>query len=313
MENNCYFVSSRGFLKSCDFHSQTPKSSWSYDTEYLINMVNSNNMFDNMSIYLCTDVIPFFNKVILPKIHNNFYLVTGDSDARVPNGHIDIYHNCRPLEESTCLEIIAHPKLIKWFAQNCVFTNVIITSTNNKICQLPIGLDYHTISDNPSKFWRHENEGSTPRFQEMILKNIIKTMVPFYERKNKIFVNIIGEERLSPIKNIPQELVEYNLNYMTRTVLWNEIKKYTFVFSPYGNGPDCHRHWEILCLGSIPIIKTFGSDQMFEDLPVLIVNDWSDINQNLLENTLTKFKNTKFNYDKLLLKYYVDQFSCPPF
>ena len=52
---------------------------------------------------------------------------------------------------------------------------------------------------------------------------------------------------------------------------------------------------------------------MFEDLPVLIVNDWSDINQNLLENTLTKFKNTKFNYDKLLLKYYVDQFSCPPF
>ena len=321
MENNCYFVSSRGILKSCDFHSQNPKSSWAYDTDYLIQMINSNNMFDNMSIYICTDIIPFFYNEILPKINNTFYLISGDSDARVPNGDIDIYHNLKILEENMCVQILHHSKLIKWFAQNCIFTNETITTTNDKIynaltndkiCQLPIGLDYHTISNNPDKFWRDTLDGSTPQYQEMILKNIRLNMLPFYNRIHKIYSNIIGTERVKPLDKIPSELIYKSANYITRKCMWQEIVKYAFVFSPHGNGPDCHRHWEILCLGCIPIIKTFGSDQMFEDLPVLIVNDWSDITQTLLDDTINKFKNMHFNYNKLLLKYWVDKFSSPP-
>jgi hypothetical protein len=46
---------------------------------------------------------------------------------------------------------------------------------------------------------------------------------------------------------------------------------------------------------------------MFSDLPVLIVNDWSEISQELLDNTLTNFKNNVFNYDKLKLNYWVDK------
>jgi len=69
---------------------------------------------------------------------------------------------------------------------------------------------------------------------------------------------------------------------------------------------------ELLALGCIPIVKTFGSNKMFEDLPVLIINDLDDITQQLLEDTLEKFKNMKFNYNKLSLKYWVDQFSSPP-
>jgi hypothetical protein len=51
---------------------------------------------------------------------------------------------------------------------------------------------------------------------------------------------------------------------------------------------------------------------MFDDLPVLIVDEWSDITDKLLNDTIEKFKTTKFNYDKLLLKYWVNQFSSPP-
>jgi hypothetical protein len=52
MEQLCYFVSSRGLLKSCNFHSRNPKSSCNTDYKYLINMLNSGNMFDGMSIYI---------------------------------------------------------------------------------------------------------------------------------------------------------------------------------------------------------------------------------------------------------------------
>ena len=49
-------------------------------------------------------------------------------------------------------------------------------------------------------------------------------------------------------------------------------------------------------------------DIVFEDLPVLMVNNWSDITEELLNQTIADFSNKTFNYDKLRLKYWVDLF-----
>jgi hypothetical protein len=50
---------------------------------------------------------------------------------------------------------------------------------------------------------------------------------------------------------------------------------------------------------------------MFENLPVLIVEKWSDVNQELLNNTIIDFKKKHidgfYNYNKLTLKYWTDQ------
>ena len=48
-------------------------------------------------------------------------------------------------------------------------------------------------------------------------------------------------------------------------------------------------------------------DQLYDELPVLIVEDWSDITQELLEETVKVFKEQKFNYEKLTLKYWMDK------
>ena len=94
---------------------------------------------------------------------------------------------------------------------------------------------------------------------------------------------------------------------MPRTINWINIKNFTFVLSPFGNGMDCHRTWEALCLGSIPIIRAPRFKDLFKDLPVLIVNDWYEINQDLLINTIKIFQNTKFNYEKLNLEYWINK------
>jgi hypothetical protein len=70
---------------------------------------------------------------------------------------------------------------------------------------------------------------------------------------------------------------------------------------------DCHRTWETLCLGAIPIVKAPNFTKLFEDLPVLIVNNWSDINQELLDRTINNFKSKNFNYKKLKLSYWINK------
>jgi hypothetical protein len=70
---------------------------------------------------------------------------------------------------------------------------------------------------------------------------------------------------------------------------------------------DCHRTWESLCLGCIPIIKAPNFSQLFENLPVLIVNDWKEVTQELLNKTINDFKTKLFNHEKLNLKYWVNK------
>lgn len=48
---------------------------------------------------------------------------------------------------------------------------------------------------------------------------------------------------------------------------------------------------------------------LFEDLPVLIVENWEDISENLLESTIKDFKAKKFNFEKLSLSYWTKQFN----
>ena len=72
---------------------------------------------------------------------------------------------------------------------------------------------------------------------------------------------------------------------------WMKQIGYAFVASPHGNGLDCHRTWEALCLGCIPIVKTSPLDDLYEGLPVLIVGEWRDICENLLLETIENFKN----------------------
>ena len=295
MENLCYFVNSRGLLKSCNFHSNKPKSSCNNDKKYLHFMLLK--MFHGMSIYVCSDLLSFFVTDILPKINKRFVLVSGDSDM------------CVPKESLSYIEfnqLINSPLLIRWFIQNTQLQN------NNKIIQMPIGLDYHTISGNPDNPWKSDGESHLPGAQERILVDIKNNAKPFYERIIKIYVNFSKSndrfgDREDSLKNTHSDLLVINDAFTPRTNNWDNISNYAFVLSPFGNGLDCHRTWETLCLGSIPIVKAQGFKKMFEDLPVLIVNNWSDITQELLDNTIQDFKKKTFNYDKLRLSYWVSQ------
>jgi hypothetical protein len=260
-------------------------------------MLLSSKRFNGMSIYVCSDLLKFFVLQILPKINNKFVLVTGDSDMCIPK---------EALTNSESATLINSPYLLKWFAQNTQIQR------HEKIIQLPIGLDYHTISNDPNcnYNWKTDGEGRLPKDQEGILINLRQQMKPFYDRNPLIYVNFTPtNDRFGQRKNafdqIPNALLFINQSFTKRTQNWNNITQYTFVLSPFGNGMDCHRTWEALCLGAIPIVKAANFQKMFEDLPVLIVNDWFEITRELLDKTIEDFKSREFKYEKLTLQCWV--------
>jgi hypothetical protein len=283
-------------------------------------------MFDGMSIYVCTDTIPYFVMNILPSINHTFYLVTGDSDTTVPGGYF-VGTDTR-LHDAICLSLLDNTKLLRWFAQNCIFTRNVNDGENydsyhfyncewsqGKMTQLPIGLDYHTIANDHFKFWRMPHEDPSVLGQEAILCGLRESMRPFWERNHeKILAAFTFNEtpscpRWSALKKIPSDLVHHEKETMPRTRVWQMMNEFAFVLSPTSSGLDCHRHWECLALGCIPVMLSWGTNEMFDDLPVLIVDSYSEVTDELLRTTLESFKTRTFNYDKLQLQHWVKQFS----
>ena len=295
-ENNCKYVCSRGILKACDIHSLEPIS----DIRQLYNYkYDFTKLTDNSVIYIATSAMPFFIMQVFKNIKNKFILVTGDSDCTVP-------YDILPSNEEF-IKFIESDKILHWFAQNCVVTH-------SKITQIPIGLDYHTMSKRDHS-WGIK---TSPTNQEYFLKNIKLHSKPFYERKIKAYSNFhfftttkFGYDRKDAIKNISENLIDYESTKIQRIYTWKNQTEYAFVVSPHGNGLDCHRTWEALCLGCIPIVKTSPLDNLYIDLPVLIVDDWASLNQELLDNTVIEFTHKHyqhfFNYEKLTLQYWIQK------
>ena len=294
MEEKNIFVSSRGILKSCDYYSYTPVSS----VKHLINYPNLETIkqIKNPSIYICTSALIIFMNEVLPLIDFPFILVSGDCDETIPQEIVN---------QNEFNNLLNNTQLIHWFCQN-------MTVKHPKITQMPIGLDYHTLTVNP--LW---GPLSSCQEQEKNLMFLNKKSVPFWNRNVHCYANFhftmntkLGYDRKDAFQNINKDLIYYENTPVTRLTTWNRQLKFAFVICPHGGGLDCHRNWEALCLGCIPIVKTSAIDSLYKDLPVLIVDDWQNITIDLLNNTMIKFKtmfqNNEFNMGKIKLKYWIN-------
>jgi hypothetical protein len=332
-DNHCKYINIRGLLKSCDIYSLTPVSSIhdliGYDFDFT--QLQDNTIKDSKNnqkpiiytIYICNSAISKFadklkNDKALNNINCKFIVVSGDSDDTCPDDLFSMYSD----SDQDFKEFIENDKIIHWFSQNCILP----ANKHKKLSQIPIGLAYHHLHNEEI-----ENEAKkivSPMKQEALLDSIRystqqskKINMPFWKRDLKCYINFnfeknyirsrFGYDRYEAITQIPKSLMFSEKEEVPRYGSWHTQAKYAFVVSPFGNGYDCHRTWEALILGCIPIVKTSGLDSLYDTLPVLIIQDWTDITETLLSKTLEDFKkkheNNKFNYDKLRLNYWMDK------
>ena len=288
---DCKYVSSRAIMKLCKVHSPTPVSSIQS-----IDDIDFSQVTDGCTVYVTGSAIPAFVSK-LPTLPGKIILVSGDCDESIPEAVL-------PTDEAF-KAFIESDKIIHWYSQNCV-------GKHPKLSGIPIGLDYHTRIHES----RYLGDKMSTIDQEAELMKVKNEAKPFYERLVQCYSNFhfnkqkerrYTYDRDEAIEKIPKDLIFYEPTILTRTETFTNQCKYAFVVSPHGNGLDCHRTWEALCLGCIPIVKTSAIDSLFDELPVLIVKDWSDVTKELLDSTISTFKDKSFNYDKLTLKYWMDK------
>ena len=89
-----------------------------------------------------------------------------------------------------------------------------------------------------------------------------------------------------------------------------------FVLSPNGKGRACHREWEALVAGAIPLVDWDPSRavaELYEGLPVVRVKDWSQISTYFLRNELQRIqaaaRRREIDLKKLYLPYWIARFT----
>jgi hypothetical protein len=142
--------------------------------------------------------------------------------------------------------------------------------------------------------------------------SFISIMEKKIERTNLVYMNFDMETN----SNIRRPIFNFFKNYdwvfkqnTSKTIQGRNdylisLKKSKFILCPAGNGVDTHRLWESLYMGSIPIIQNHRTHDICEELPVLFVEKWENLNKEYLELEYEKFQDKKFNFDKLKLSYW---------
>lgn len=125
-------------------------------------------------------------------------------------------------------------------------------------------------------------------------------------KKNKIYINF--QENTNYIKRSKvlkffkgKKFVFFSQPDLPLKQYLYNLQEYKFTLAPAGNGIDTHRIWESLYAGSVPIVEKHKSFETLDDLNVLKVNNFCELNENIINNYVDKNQ----NYEKLNINYWI--------
>lgn len=286
-------VSSRGLASLCDSRSHPLCSS---ANDLPLNLLESHRSGE--AIYVCSDALTRFSDLFLPQLNCPFVLVSGDSDLR-----LDEEFFCKP----PIRRLLGSSLLVRWFAQNLCWMQ------DPRLHRLPIGLDYHTMWEKPGAWGI---TAQTALAQEQQLISVFSLSPSFSQRHLTCYCNfqfsLDRGNRNRAQAELSKEACIFEINPVPRLSTWQRQAQCMFVASPEGVGPDCHRTWEAIALGCVPIVQRSTHSAIFEDLPVLLVDEWAEVTPPFLKAAAEKFSAFKYNYNKIFLDHWRSQFREPP-
>ena len=279
------------------------------------------------------DIDKFF-KEIYPHLINPFVLITGEGDLSSP----------------THLEHLHHPqsKIIHWFGQNgeidvsssSKFTHIPIGKSiidEFWIDRFSLsGINCFEMADSIEMIYSKQpnhtepsmlHEPDEPTFFIQLIdvsQRALSTTIPtkqlvlinFDPKTDKTGVrqdiwrdlcrkdNAPGGKFVECIKKPKGVQIDHLVS------LYQRNRQYPFWLSPRGNGIDCHRTWEALYLDIIPIVWNSTLNILYENLPVLIINDHKELNETFLYSKLKEISTKKltekgaYSYEKLRNSYW---------
>lgn len=169
---------------------------------------------------------------------------------------------------------------------------------------LRISNDFEMLSYNPDKKYFGQYLKSKPNtFQipigvidEMVFKDI---QIP--EKTILCSSQYSPQSRKDPLPTF--NFVTY-FERQKQEIYLNNLAKSKYVISPHGNHPDCYRHWESMYLSAIPITLYHEDLKNFYDMPILFLNSWNELTEDLLISSYDTLINK--SREKLDINYWAD-------
>jgi hypothetical protein len=239
-------------------------SNWSFDPRYPINF-DYNKLIEGDTVFLNLDYFQQFYNVLLNSAFpiKKFILITHNSDRSFTNHHFSLIEKY----------------VYRIYAINNECNNI-------KVVTIPIA-----FQDYPQNHFR------------LILEKSLKRNK--VEKTNLLYMNFnIGT---NPQKRQPCFDIFNSYDWVTKKQnvskeeFMNDVLLSKYVLSPEGTGIDCHRIYEAIICGTIPIIKKSNTemDKFYKKLPVMLIDDWNIIT---LEYLNQNYINYKFHLDNWLNK-----------
>lgn len=231
-------------------------------------------------IFVEQSSLSIFQSLYQPRIQCPYILITANCDMGgddpIPGKYENVMHD---------------PHLVAWFTQN------IDRPSNSKLHPIPIGLANRKWGWGKIELYNERIPEARSRIRtEWVYGNFAvgsnrKVRQPVWDYFSENTID--GWVKMIPFRD--------HLEYM------QEMPSFRFVLCPPGNGLDTHRAWESLLLGCYPIVISSTLNPLYEDLPVLILDKWEDLNRELLEKKYEEFKGRSWNYEKLYFPYWLKQ------
>lgn len=248
--------------------------------------------FSNTVIFVKTEVLSQAIAVLL-QIQKPFTLITGCNDDQ-----------CVPYFEYPCTDIntvnlhdslLGCPFLIKWYSKN-------ICIEHPKLCAIPIGPKMQWVS---TQFFGEDNSKTIEMYKKYYLTPELNTFKP-----NLLYINMDVETTNYPFykdhlfirKNTQNLFLQKGFPMSQKKDIESyilDLRSHKFCLSPPGRGIDAHRTWEALMVGTIPICLSSSLDDLYRDLPVLIVNDYSCITEEFLMEQYALMQDKVYRYSLL--------------
>ena len=254
-----------------EFESQKQLDSIDIDSYDFTNYDNPSTVYVNSSLINISKSKLIESNLFekLKQFKNPFDLILHNSDDPFDNIHLKYFDI---------------PNIKRIFSQN-------VNTTHDRLIPLPIGL--------ANEMW---DFGDKDTFKKFIKPEVKKTKFIHFN----FTVKGGARDEFRPQchnaavkKGIDKAPTLGFIDYI------NELKQYKYCLSPEGNGIDCHRMWECLYLKVIPICHRNVVTEYFANLfPIVLVDDWNDLDLEYLEKYYDKLNNWK-NYYLLDLDLYL--------
>ncbi len=219
----------------------------------------------NCIIFCKIDFVPRLFSLIGSSTHSHV-LITHNGDLSVTYDLYDLKPDC----------------IKYWYGQN-------MRVDSHDCCGIPIGLENSGSSDNCDTVLQYIDKG---------------------QRDNKCYLNLNIHNNPTVRQHVvnllgSKDYVTYQTSRISFDAYSAECSSYRYVLSPngYSDCPDCHRTWEAIYMGVMPVVVDSVAMRYFYDLPIVLVEKWEDIS---IEH-LNSFDLSDRTLDKADMMYWKDR------